>query len=532
MDKKSMLRSAGGVSIITFGSRIFGYIRDMLLAYWTGTGLGGDAFIVAFRIPNLLRRLMAEGSMTASFVPVFTEYLKTRSRRDIWDFAGRFFYTLSVILVVITLLGIIFSPCIMKLLASRFAQTPGKMELTVFLNRIMFPYILLISLSAVMMAILNSLKSFAVPAFSPIILNLVIIFTAYILAPRMEHPSICFAIGVILGGILQLLYQVPFVVRRGMSFRPRISFSHPGIKKVLKLMGPGVLGIGATQINILISTAIAASLLRPGTAISIYYADRIMELTLGVFAISISTVILPVMSAQAVARQYEALKETMAFALRVVSFITIPAAIGLIILRVPVVNVLFERGRFDGFSTAMTAYALGFYAVGLIAFAWVKVVVPAYYSQQDTRTPVKIAVVAVAVNIGLNFLLLHRLKYGGSIALAGSLAAFCHVSMLLFWFRKRRGQIGMKQVAFSTLRILFGAAVMGFYCYQAIRFCGYDPGNLPLWQGMPLWQRISSLVFVILSGIGVYLGVAYVLRCPEIKEILMIFRRKTIEEPS
>jgi putative peptidoglycan lipid II flippase len=236
------------------------------------------------------------------------------------------------------------------------------------------------------------------------------------------------------------------------------------------------------------------------------------------------------MSRQAVAKQYEELKETLVFAMRIIAYITIPAAIGLIVLRVPVINVLFERGAFDAFSTRMTAYALSFYAVGLIAFAWVKVVVPAYYAQQDTRTPVKIAVGAVAINIGLNFLLLHRLSYGGSIALAGSLAAFCHVGMLLLVFRMRRGRIGLRQVSVSVGKILLAGAVMGLYCQLAIQWFGHDPADPALWQGLTIWRRVYGLVSVILSGVAVYLGLTYVLRCPEIREIFPILRSKTIGE--
>ncbi|MBI4161585.1 MAG: murein biosynthesis integral membrane protein MurJ, partial [Acidobacteria bacterium] len=415
------LRSAGAMAGITLLSRITGYLRDLLQGYVLGAGPGSDAFVIAYRIPNLFRRLVGEGEMTAAFVPVFTRYLQGKDREEVWRFCGAAFYALSLVLVLIVLAGVIFAPLLVGLLASGFGADPGKWELTVALNRVMFPYLLCISLSALSMAILNSLGSFAYPALSPILLNLSIGAAALLLAPRMREPAFGFAVGVLAGGVLQFLYQVPVLARRGMDFTPRLEPGHPGVRMVGRLMLPGLFGAGVTQLNLVIDSQFA-SWLQPGSVSFLYYAVRVTELALGVFAVPVSTAVLPRLSAQAARGDAEAVRQTLAQAARLLGFITLPATVGLVLLRQEIVAVLFQRGRFGAADTVLTADALLYYSLGLVCYAGVKVFAPSFYAYQDTVTPVQVGVIVFLVHLGLNFLLIRPLRHGG-LALSTSLSA-------------------------------------------------------------------------------------------------------------
>ncbi|HRZ86960.1 MAG TPA: murein biosynthesis integral membrane protein MurJ, partial [bacterium] len=289
MSKKKIVRSALTVSLMTAVSRVCGYVRDATLAAILGAGFSMDAFTVAFRIANLLRRLVAEGSMTAAFIPVFTKYKTDHSKEEVWDFANKMFYTLSLILAVITVVGIVFSPLIVKVMAPGFDSVAGKTALTVLLNRILAPYILCIGLAALAMAILNSLGYFGIPSFTPVLLNLSIIVCTLLFAPFFKEPATATAIGALIGGALQVAIQIPLLKKNGMTFRPHISFTHPAVRKVGQLIVPGIFGIGVTQIELLFGSLIA-SFLAQGAVSSLYYSDRVMELVLGIFVISLSIV--------------------------------------------------------------------------------------------------------------------------------------------------------------------------------------------------------------------------------------------------
>jgi putative peptidoglycan lipid II flippase len=382
-----LARAAGVVGLATMLSRVFGFIRDVIVARFFGAGLATDAFFVAFRIPNLLRRLFAEGSLTIAFVPVFTEYLKTKSREDAFELARVAFTLLSVILVVISLAGVIFSPAIVTVMAPGFRATPDKYALTVLLTRIMFPYIFFISLVALCMGILNSLRHFATPALSPVILNLCMIGAALFLRDYFAEPILALAIGVMIGGLLQLAVQLPVLFKLGVVLRPDFHFRHTGVRRIGALMLPAAFGAAVYQINIFISTLLA-SFLPEGSVSFLYYADRIVELPLGIFGIAIGTAALPSFSDQVARGHYEEMKKTISFSLRLMLFITIPAMIGIIALQEPIISVLFQRGQFDPRSSVLTAQALFWYTVGLWAFSTIRVVVAAFYALQDTKTPV------------------------------------------------------------------------------------------------------------------------------------------------
>src|SRR6185503_1252655 len=346
-------------------------------------------------------------------------------------------YALSAILAVITGLGIALSPWLVRILAWGFTVSPEKMALTVSLNRLMFPYIFFISLSAIVGGILNAFDEFVLPAFTPVLLNLSIIAMAWMLRDRFTDPAYGFAVGVILGGFLQLVVQIPAMLRHGMSLRPPDGFDLDGLREVGRLILPRVFGVGIIQVNLVIDSQFATSL-QSGSVSFLYYANRVTELTLGIFAISLSTVILPTLSRATAEKDRETVRSILSTAMRLLMFISIPATLGLIILQVPIIQVLFERGRFTHQDTLLTAGALGYYAIGLLPFAGVNILATAFYAHRDTRTPVKIGALTFFLHLGLNYALRGPMRHGG-IALSTSISALADAALLAFMLRRRAG---------------------------------------------------------------------------------------------
>jgi len=520
-DKKSILKSASIISLVTIVSRVLGYVRDQRITLLLGTSFAADAYVLAYRIPNLFRRLVAEGSMTASFIPVFTSYMREKSKEEVWDFANRLFWTLSLVVAVITILGMVFSPAVVQLFSGENVARAQAVDL----NRIIFPYLFFIALAALAMGILNCFHVFGLPAATPVLLNVAtILFSVGIVYRYFRDPATSLAIGVLVGGVLQFLIQVPSLVRRGMKFTFGISFSHPAIRDVARLMIPRLFGIGIGQINLLIDTRFAtAGRMPPGSLAALYVADRVMELVLGGYAIAVATAILPMMSHQAAAKDYESLKKTLSFSVRIVAFITIPAALGLMILREPIIRVLFQHGQFVAESTRLTARALLYYAVGLPALASVKLIVPAFYSTRDTKTPVIIASISLFLNIVLNIVFLQflfkRVQNGGP-ALATALATFFDFFALFIIFRLRYGPLGTLDIFRSFAKISLCAGIMGVACWF---------GNY--YTGFALHSRffVQFLVFaaLIIGATALYLALAWLFRCHEIEEVYGIATRRT-----
>lgn len=511
-ENELVTRAAGIVGIFTFLSRILGLVRDILIASFFGSGMSADAFFVAFRIPNLLRRLFAEGSFSVSFIPVFTEYLQNRSRDEAFLLARVVLTFLVLILTIITILGIIFSPLIVRIIAPGFGGMGEKYALTVLLTRIMFPYIFLVSVFALFMGILNSLKHFAAPAMAPVFLNLSMIAALVFLAPSMGTPTVGLAIGVIGGGILQLALQIPFLMDKGLSFAPKWNLWHPALKKIGMLMLPTIFGSAIYQINQLVGTLLA-SLLREGSVSYLYYADRLVQFPLGVFAIAISTAVLPSLSREAADGDLVRLKETLSHALRLTMFITIPAMIGLIVLRQPIIRLLFQRGAFDSDTTKMTAQALLYYSLGLWAFAALRVFVSAFYSLQDTKTPVKVAVVAMLANIVFSLILMGPLKHGG-LALALSLASTLQLCMLIFLLRKRLGGIDGRVVMGSMVRCFLSSLVMGLCIYLlALKLLA---GSIT----RDIFTLALGILIIVCAGFVVYFISAKVLGSKELSSLI------------
>jgi len=378
-------KATGVVGSATLLSRIFGFIRDVVIAGFFGAGLSSDAFFVAFRIPNLLRRLFAEGSLSVAFIPVFTEYLTHRGKEDAFEMARSAVRLLSVLLVAVAVTGIAFSPLIIRIIAPGFADSPEKFTLTIFLTRVMFPYIFFIGMVALSMGILNVLGHFAAPALAPVFLNISIICSVFLISPHMTDPVTGLAVGVVIGGVFQLALQVPFLIKKGFFFWQKAKIFHPGLKKIGRLMLPTIFGaavyqinmqkakifhpglkkigrlmlptiFGAAvyQINILVGTLLA-SLLAEGSVSYLYYADRLVQFPLGIFAIATATAVLPSLSRQATKKDLQGVRETFSYAMKLIFFITIPSMVGLIVLREPIVALLFKRGAFDATTTHLTA---------------------------------------------------------------------------------------------------------------------------------------------------------------------------------
>jgi len=508
-------RAAGVVSVFTFLSRVLGLIRDMVIASLFGSGLSADAFFVAFRIPNLLRRLFAEGSLTIAFIPVFTEYLTRKGKNDAFEMARIVLTILSLALAVITVLGVLFSPWIVRVQAFGFGGSGMKYDLTVLLTRITFPYILFISLVAFFMGVLNSLRRFAAPAAAPILLNVGIIGGAFLLSPHLSEPIVGVALGVFIGGLLQVALQIPWIMKSGMRLLPSWMPDHPAVRRIGRLMLPAVFGSAVYQFNGFIGTLLA-SFLPEGSISWLYYADRIVQFPLGVFAIAISTAVLPSLSGHAAEKNLDEFNRTLSHALRLVFFVTIPATVGLVVLGRQIISILLQRGQFSAYATLMTDQALFYYTLGLWAFSGIRILVSGFYALQDTKTPVKVAIVAVVANIALSLMLMGPLRHGG-LALALSVASsvqFCLLAVLLF---RRVKTLVIGPLLVSAARSGIASLVMGLTLLCAKRW------GLVFGPQSRFLHNILCLSALIVLGTGSYLVSVWFMRAEELKSLAGMF---------
>jgi putative peptidoglycan lipid II flippase len=484
-ENHSVIKAAGLIGVATFSSRILGFIRDMVLARLFGATPAADAFFVAYRVPNLLRELFAEGSMSSAFIPVFTEYQTLKAKRDAWELASAVFTTLLTLVTGITILGIVAAPGIVWLLAPGFHGDPAKLAMTTWLTRIMFPYLLFISLAALAMGILNSLRAFAAPAFSPVFFNIFIIGCAYFLSPNLPEPIFGVAIGVVAGGAAQFAMQLPGLSLRGMLFGFRFEPGHPGVKRIGRLMVPSLLGLSVTQINITVSTILASFF--SGGPTYLFYGMRLIQFPLGIFGVALATAILPTLSAQAARGALDELRTTVGFGLRMILFIILPAMLGLILLREPLVHLFFEHGSFTPDDTVSTATAVLCYAVGLWAFAGVRIIVSAFYSLQDTKTPAISAAIAVTANIAFSLMLMSPLGAPG-LALATALAAMVNGGILIAVLNRRLGGVEWRSVGRSSFRALLA-------CLPLVLACLWVSGA-QVWTHAGEWTAKSVMLFV------------------------------------
>src|SRR4029078_4258919 len=460
-ENHSLVKAAGVIGIATFSSRILGFIRAMVLGRLFGAPPAADAFYVAFRVPSLLRELFAEGSMSAAFIPVFTEYRSQKSQREAWELASAVFTTLLTIVTLVTLVCILVAPWLVQVLAPGFHSSPEKLALTTLLARVMFPYLLFISLASVAMGILNSMRAFAVPAYAALFLNIFIIGCAVFLSPYLEEPIIGVAIGVVAGGAAQFAMQLPSLKMRGLLFGFRFEPWHPGVKRIGPLMVPSLLGMSGTHVNLTVSTILSSFIV--GAPTYLFYGMRLIQFPLGIFGVALAMAILPTLSAQAARGAMEELRTTLGFGLRMIVFIMFPAMLGLIVLRTPIVHLFFDHGTFTAHDTAETAMAVLCYAVGLWAFGGVRIIVAAFYSLQDTKTPAIAAAVAVTANIVFSLLLMSSLGASG-LALATALAGMVNGGILVAVLNRRLGGVEWGTVGRSAGRVMVACIPLVLAC--------------------------------------------------------------------
>jgi putative peptidoglycan lipid II flippase len=506
MDKNEKVsRAAGSIGSMTLFSRIFGFIRDLVIAMSFGTSAAADAFFVAFRVPNIQRRILGEGGMNAAFIPVFSEYLATEKVKEGWDFCSKLFLLLSITLGLVSLIIFIFASPLISVLAPGFAEDANKFQLTVHLTEWMSGFLFFIGLSAFFTAILNTKKVFTLPAFAPVLLNICIIASAIWISPKMDEPVMGLAIGVLIGGLLQVVMQWPLVRAKGLRFTFNFDLKHSGIVKFGKLMIPAVLGVAVYEINILIDTLLASLL--PGGSISyLYYGNRLVQLPLGVFAVALGAAILPTLSDQAAQKDLDSFKKTVSFGVRLVLFVTIPATCGLIILRFPIVNTLWERGEFLRLATDGTSQAILCYSVGLCAFAGLKILTAAFYSLQDAKTPAIIGACSMLVNVILNLILMGPLQHAG-LALATSIAAIFNCLALLIILKKRLGRLEGSKIWSSTQKLIVASGIMTLVVYFLNEFL-FNPSD-------SLLIKLASLFFCIFSGVACFILVSRILKNEE-----------------
>jgi putative peptidoglycan lipid II flippase len=491
-----LLKSTATVGLNTVVSRILGFVRDVVIARAFGASLGADAFFVAFRLPNFLRRLFAEGAFSQAFVPVLSEYRATRGHDEVRELTASVSGTLGAALLVVSIVGVLAAPVLVAIFAPGFLQDESKYSLTVQMVRITFPYILFISLTSFAAGVLNTYGRFGVPAFTPVLLNLALIGAALWLAPQMEEPVIALAWGVLVAGVAQLVFQIPFLAKLSLLTRPRLARAHEGVRRILRLMLPAALGASAAQVNLLIDTLIA-SFLVTGSVSWLYYSDRMVEFPLGVFAIALATVILPNLSQDHAEGAGEAFSDTLDWAMRWGLLVAIPSALGLAVLAAPILTTLFQYGAFTARDVHMASLSLMAYSVGLVGFVLIKILAPGYFARLDTRTPVRVALVAMGVNLALNLALVVPLKHAG-LALATSLAAFVNAGLLYRGLRRDGVHRARPGWGAFIARLVVANGVM-------VAFLWYLRGEPAAWLAADALSRAGRLTVLVLGGGILYL---------------------------
>lgn len=500
----ALLRATSIVSAMTLLSRALGLIRDLVFARLFGASLIMDAFLVANRIPNMLRRWFAEGAFSQGFVPVMGQYRERHTAAEARDFAAAVAGTLGIVLFVVTAIGVVTAPVLVALVAPGFIGGDGRFDLATLMLRFTFPYLLFVSLTAFAGGILNTYGRFAVPAFTPVLLNLVLIGFALWLAPALAQPGMALAYAVLCAGIVQLLFQLPFLKGIGMLRWPRWRPAHAGVKRVFRLMLPAIFGSSVAQLNVLVG-GIFASLLGVGKISLLYYADRLMEFPLGLFGIALATVTLPHLSRQHVSGSREGFAATLDWSMRLVLLIAVPAALGLAVLAGPLAATLFFGGAFDADDVAMTALALKAFALGLIGFSYVKILAPAFFAREDTVTPVRIALLALGVNLSLSAIFLGYLVAIGypaphaALALAISIAALLNAALLYAALRRDGVLENGSGWGLLGFRILLASLAMWGMLALLDK-------PLSWWLDVALADRVWALSVSIVAGVVVYLA--------------------------
>ena len=495
----SLLRSSGVVGVMTLLSRVLGLVRDVVIANLFGATGSADAFFVAFKIPNFLRRLFAEGAFSQAFVPVLSEYRTQRTLADVQLLVNRVAGTLGAILLLVTLIAVAASPIVTAVFAPGFyMHETDKFDLASDMLRITFPYLLLISLTAFAGAILNSYERFAVPAFTPVLLNVCLIGCALFLTPIMDEPVMALAWGVLMAGAVQLCFQLPFLWHLRLLPKPRWGWQDEGVQRILMLMLPALFGVSVAQINLLLDTVLA-SFLQTGSVSWLYYSDRLSELPLGVFGIAISTVILPSLSRKHASQSTDSFAHTLDWAVRMILLIGLPSAVALVMLAEPLIITLFKYGAMTERDVAMSAMSLRAYGVGLLAFMLIKVLAPGYFSRQDMKTPVKIAIQAMVANMVFNLLLIFPFQHVG-LAAATSMSAFLNAGLLLRGLLKEGVFVWQPGWGLYLVRLIVALLTLASVIY-------WLSPSVTQWLAADIWSRAVLMGRVVGVGVVAYFAV-------------------------
>jgi putative peptidoglycan lipid II flippase len=477
-------------------SRILGFVRDLVFARMFGANAATDAFFVAFKIPNFLRRLFAEGAFSVAFVPVLSEYRSQRSQNELKAFVDHMAGSLGLVVLLVTLVGVIAAPVLVMIFAPGFwNESEGKYELTVEMLYLTFPYLFFVTLTAYAGSILNAHNRFSVPAFTPVLLNLSLIGCAIWLAPLMEEPVVGLAWGVLIAGIVQLLFQLPFLKQIKLLPRPRVAFRDPGVARVMRLMIPALFGVSVSQLNLLLDTLIA-SFLESGSISWLYYSDRLMEFPVGVLGVALGTVILPNLSRKHAQASPEAFTKTLDWALRLNLVLGLPAAVGLFMLAGPMLATLFYSDAFNSHDVQMATLSLMAYTPGLMAIMLIKILAPGFYARQNTKTPVRIGIIAMVVNMALNLLLVFPMAHAG-LALATTLSSWLNAYLLYRALIKDGIYQPEPGWPLLILRIVISALAMGLVLW-------WGTGVISEWLDATMWDRIGRLSSLILVAMLLY----------------------------
>jgi len=499
--ESSLLRASGVTGSMTMVSRVLGLARDVVIARVFGVSDGADAFFLANKIPNFMRRLFAEGAFNQAFVPVLSEYRSNKSHAEVQGLIDAVAGSLGGFLLLLTAVAVVVAPLLAVPLAYGFTDEPAKFSLFIEMLRITFPYLLLISMTALCGSILNSYSRFAVPAITPALLNVSLITASFLLVPYMRVPELALAWGVLIAGVAQLLFQLPFLARMRLMPVPRLNSQHEGVTRIKKLMVPALFGVSVSQINLLFDTFIA-SLLVAGSVSWLYFSDRLMELPLGTFGIAIAIVVLPSLSRKHAQASLAEFSETLDWAFRLVVLIAIPAALALIVIAEPLLVTLFQNSNFDEVDVVRSAGSLKAYALGLIAFMAIKIFAPGFYARQNTSTPVKIGVIAMASNMVMNLVFfLAGLAHVG-LALATSLAAYLNAGLLLRGLQREGVFTFQAGWGIFLLRVLMANGLMVYFLHS------YS-GDWQTWLDWTALQQIARLAILVLGGMALYTAVLF-----------------------
>ncbi len=491
-----LLKASGITGIMTLLSRFLGLFRDIVIARLFGTSVGADAFFLANKIPNFMRRLFAEGAFNQAFVPILSEYRTNREQVEVRELVSAVMASLGGFLSLLTALVLLAAPIIAVPIAFGFTDEPEKFDLFVQMLRITFPYLLLISLTALVSAVLNSYGRFAVPAFTPALLNVSLILAAFYLAPHLAVPELALAWGVLIAGIVQFLFQLPFIARLGLLPLPRLNSAHEGVRRIKKLMVPALFGVSVSQINLLLDTVIA-SLLVTGSISWLYFSDRLMELPLGIFGVAIAIVVLPSLSRKHAEQSMQEFSATLDWALRLVCLIAVPASLALIVLAEPLLITLFENDNFTQRDVVSASGSLRAYAAGLLGFMSIKIFAPGYYARQDTRSPVRIGIVAMLANMVLNIVFYLSGYAHVGLATATTLAAFLNAGLLCHGLIRD----GVFRLQAGWLRFAMQILVANVLMLLLIFWLA---GDWQDWLGWTLLERVARMSWIVFGGIGLY----------------------------